>query len=256
MKGVILAGGLGSRLDPLTKATNKHLLPVYDRPMIYYPIQTLRQAGIDEIMIIVSGPHAGDFIPILKNGEEFGLRSIHYGYQWRPDGGIADALGIAREFVGTDDVCVVLGDNTTDADISFAVNNFGYNRTDGVILIGEQKPHAHIFLKEVSDPQRYGIAEVSEILDGNGNKTIKSIEEKPKNPKSSLAVTGLYIYDKHVFDFIDKCEVSGRGELEITDVNNFYLEEGVLTHSMLEGFWKDAGTFDSLYEANKYYAEK
>lgn len=249
MKGIILAGGLGSRLSPLTKITNKHLLPIYNKPMIYYPIQTLVKAGITEIMIIVSGPHAGDFIPLLKNGEEFGLKSLQFGYQWKPDGGIADALSIARNFVEGQDCCVILGDNTTDADISKEVKAFN----ERTLLNG---PRAHLFLKKVKDPQRFGIAQVSDILNYNGNKTIVSIEEKPENPKSNLAVTGVYLYSSDVFYYIDQCSPSERGELEITDVNNLYLNQGNVTFSEINGFWSDAGTFESLYRTNKYWAEK
>jgi len=265
MKGVILAGGLGTRLDPLTKATNKHLLPIYDKPMIYYPIETLVQANITEVMVIVSGPHSGDFISILKNGDEFGLDSLQYGYQYKPDGGIADALSIARNFADGDDICVILGDNTTDSDISSGIEEF-YNYDDVIEDNGVFRkttldeisraneplniiPHAHIFTKEVKDPQRYGVAEFKD------DKLINIIE-KPSKPPSNKAVTGLYVYDHKVFDFIDQCEPGKRGELEITDVNNFYLKEGILSHSTLEGYWQDAGTFDSLYLANKYYAEK
>lgn len=255
MKGVILAGGLGSRLGDLTKITNKHLLPVYDKPMIYYPIQTLVKAGIKDIMIIVSGPHAGDFIPILKNGEEFGLSSLQFGYQWKPNGGIADALSIARDFVGGQSCCVILGDNTTDADISEGVELFD-KKYAKILTDRHHIPRAHLYLKEVEDPERYGVADVSLLADQYGNQLIKSIEEKPKNPKSNLAVTGIYIYSYDVFYFIDQCSPSERGELEITDVNNIYLKDGSISFTMLNGFWSDAGTFDSLYKSNKWWAEK
>ena len=261
MKGVVLAGGMGSRLDPLTKATNKHLLPVYDKPMVYYPIQTLVDAGIKDVMVITSGPHAGDFISILKNGEEFGLDSLQYGYQWKPNGGIADALAIARDFVGNDDVCVILGDNTTDADISNGINTF--NSTENKVKNGAGNlllpvigstgiPRAHVFLSQVEDPHRYGVAS----FENDSSDKISKIEEKPTEPDTDYAVTGLYVYDSNVFKFIDKCEPSKRGELEITDVNNFYIQDGILTCSMLQGFWKDAGTFQSLYEANVHWARK
>jgi len=242
MKGIILAGGFGSRLSPLTKATNKHLLPIYDKPMIFYPLETLKKAGIKEVMVIVSGPHSGDFISILKNGEEFGFDRLSYGYQEKPDGGIADALSIAEYFANKDNICVVLGDNTTNADISENVKIFESRKRKVFI------PTAHLFLKAVSDPERYGIAETDE-------QQVLSIEEKPEFPKTNLAVTGLYLYDFHVFNFIKKCKPSDRGELEITDVNNFYIKKGYAGYSNLKGFWKDAGTFDSLYEANRFWAE-
>lgn len=253
MKGIILAGGLGTRLLPLTKITNKHLLPIYNKPMIYYPIQTLVKAGITEIMIIVSGPHAGDFIPLLKNGEEFGLKSLQFGYQWKPNGGIADALSIAKDFVGGQSCCVILGDNTTDADISEEIKEFNYKK---LLLTDCYVPRAHLFLKKVTDPERFGIAEISSILDRFGNQTVVSIEEKPKQPKSNLAVTGVYLYSYDVFNYIEECSPSERGELEITDVNNKYLQHGSVSVSEIDGFWSDAGTFESLYRTNKYWAEK
>lgn len=238
MKGIILAGGLGSRLYPLTYATNKHLLPIYDRPMIYYPIQTLVKAGITEILIIVSGPHAGHFIPALKNGKEFGVEHMEFAYQEKPNGGIADALSIARSFAEGDSVTVILGDNTTDADISEPVQSF--------------KGGASIFLKRVPDPNKYGVPR----FDEKDQKKILEIIEKPKVPPSDYAVTGLYIYDKDVFEIIKTCKPSARGELEITDVNNAYLKLGRLTWAELSGFWLDAGSFDTLYLANKYWTEK
>ncbi len=244
MKGVILAGGLGTRLLPLTLSTNKHLLPVYDRPMIYYPIKTLIDAGIDEVMIIVSGPHAGSFISILKNGEEFGLKKLVYGYQHKPDGGIADALEIAKPFANGEPIAVILGDNTTDAqNIKLEIEIYLEE------LKLTNKPVAKIFLKEVDDPCRFGVA----IFEEN---KIKKIVEKPETALSNLAVTGLYLYDRHVFDFIEKCTPSKRGELEITDVNNLYLENGFLLWAKLTGFWKDAGTFDTLLEASNYWAKR
>lgn len=242
MKGVILAGGLGTRLAPLTNVTNKHLLPVYDKPMIFYPIETLVAAGITDILIIVSGSHAGNFIPILKNGQDFGLSHLEYAFQDTPDGGIADALSLARNFAAGGPITVILGDNTTDANIKPTVERFGKFYTS-------QKPRAHLFLKQVNDPSRYGIANVR-------REQIISLEEKPKNPQSNYAVTGLYIYDSHVFDFIDRCCPSQRNELEITDVNNLYLSEGFLTWSRLDGFWIDAGTFASLFKANEYWFHK
>jgi len=238
MKGIILAGGLGSRLYPLTYATNKHLLPVYDKPMIYYPIQTLVKAGIKEILIIVSGPHAGHFIPALKNGKEFGVDHLEYAYQEKPNGGIADALSMAQAFADGDSITVILGDNTTDADISEPVRNF--------------REGASIFIKKVSDPLKYGVPRFDDV----DPKKIAEIIEKPKNPPSQFAVTGVYIYDKTVFEVIKTCAPSDRGELEITDVNNVYIKQGKLTWAELNGYWLDAGSFDTLYLANKYWTEK
>ena len=235
MKGVILAGGLGTRLYPLTHATNKHLLPVYDKPMIYYPVQTLVSAGIKDILIVVGGPHAGDFIRVLQNGKEFGVTHLEYAYQTSGDGGIADALKLAQDFADEEPITVILGDNCTDADITFEVNNFA----DGAV----------IFLKEVEDPQRFGIAEVKDSK-------VVSIEEKPQNPKTNLAVTGLYIYDNQVFSHIKKIKSSTRGQLEITDVNNIYIKEGKLRWAKLLGFWSDAGTFESLYRTSVFWARK
>lgn len=235
MKGVVLAGGLGSRLYPLTYATNKHLLPVYDQPMVYYPIQTLVGAGIHEIMVVTGGPHAGDFINVLKNGDKFGVSHLEYAFQ-EGEGGIADALRLAKSFSDGEPICVILGDNCTDADISESVQNF--------------KSGATIFLKEVPDPQRFGCPE----MDEKGN--IINIIEKPKNPPTNYAVTGLYFYDKDVFDKIESIKPSDRGELEITDINNLYLKEGKLNWSLLKGYWRDAGTFATLFEANKYWADK
>lgn len=237
MKGAIMAGGLGTRLYPLTYATNKHLLPVYDKPMIFYPITTLVSAGIDEIIVVVGGPHAGDFLPVLRNAATVGLRSLVYAYQEK-EGGIAEALSLCEEFIGGDDVTVILGDNTTDADIGPAVRNFAGGAT--------------IFLKRVPDPQRYGVP----VFDPHDPSRIVAIEEKPAVPKSDFAVTGLYIYDSKVFDYIRTLTPSGRGELEITDVNNRYLAEGTLRWFELEGFWSDAGTFDSLHLVNRYWYEK
>ncbi len=241
MKGIILAGGLGTRLSPLTLATNKHLLPVFDKPMCFYPIDTLVKAGIDEIMIVVSGPHSGAFIQVLGNGERFGLKKLLYGYQSKPDGGIADALSIAEPFADGDKVAVILGDNVTDSIVWHEFLEF--YRKDSTV------PRAHLFLKPVPDPERFGVATV------DGDK-IKHIVEKPESTESNLAVTGLYFYDKFVFDFIKRCEPSKRGELEITDVNNFYLQEGELSWSLLRGYWRDAGTFETLLEANNYWGQK
>jgi glucose-1-phosphate thymidylyltransferase len=240
MKGVILAGGLATRLYPLTFATNKHLLPVYNKPMIYYPIQTLVKAGLTDVLVVVSSPHAGHFINVLKNGKEFGLTHLEFAYQEKPRGGIADALSLAEDFSEGGPVTVILGDNTTDADISWAVKNF--------------KEGAMIFLKKVPDPNRFGVPR----FDKKDPKKIVEIVEKPKVPPSEYAVTGLYIYDNKVFDYIRQCDpnYAGRGELEITQVNNFYLQAGKLKWTELEGFWLDAGTFDTLLLANLYWAKK
>ena len=237
MKGVILAGGLGTRLYPLTQATNKHLLPVFNKPMIYYPTQTLVNAGIKDIMVVTGGPHAGDFIRVLKNGREFGIQHLEYAYQENSEGGIADALSLCENFAEKNSVVVILGDNCTDAIISKEVENF----KDGAVL----------FLKEVHDPERFGVP----VFDSKGEK-IKKIEEKPKKPKSNSAVTGLYIFDNKVFDYIKKVKPSKRGQLEITDVNNLYLEVGKLKWANLKGFWSDAGTPESLYRTNEYWARK
>lgn len=240
MKGVILAGGLATRLYPLTYATNKHLLPVYDKPMVYYPIQTLVKAGITEVLIVVSGPHSGHFIQVLKNGKEFGLTHLEYAYQENPKGGIADALALAEKFAEGGPIVTILGDNTTDADISPAVKSF--------------KDGALIFIKEVPDPKRFGVPR----FDTNDPKKIVEIIEKPKDPPSNFAVTGLYIYDNQVFDFVKKCDPNfiGRNELEITEVNNYYIKSGKLGWSNLDGYWLDAGTFDTLLKANLYWAKK
>ncbi|MFA6005460.1 MAG: sugar phosphate nucleotidyltransferase [Patescibacteria group bacterium] len=237
MKGVICAGGLATRLYPLTYATNKHLLPVYDKPMVYYPIQTLVQAGVDEILIVTSGPHTGHFLNVLKNGEEFGLKHVEYAFQENPKGGIADAVALAEKFADGDSIAVILGDNTTDANISKAVKDF----TGG----------ATIFLKKVPDPKRFGVPRFSD--DG---KTIVEIIEKPQDPPSDFAVTGLYLYDNHIFDVIRDCKPSGRGEMEITDVNNLYIEKKQLHFAELDGYWLDAGTFETLITANLYWAKK
>jgi glucose-1-phosphate thymidylyltransferase len=236
IKGVILAGGLGSRLAPLTKVTNKHLLPVYRKPMVYYPIEKLVSAGIREIMLVTGGPFAGDFLKLLGNGRHFGLRDLHYTYQ-EGEGGIAEALGLCEQFVEGDRVCVILGDNI-----------FAGNLSQGLEAYMQQKSGAKVFLKEVTDPQRFGVADVK---DGK----IAGIEEKPKKPKSKYAVTGVYMYDEQVWKVIKTLKPSGRGELEITDVNNFYAKQGTLTYETLEGFWSDAGTFESLLRANNLVAE-
>jgi glucose-1-phosphate thymidylyltransferase len=236
MKGVILAGGLGTRLYPLTKVTNKHLLPVYDKPMIYYPIQTLINAGIDDILIVTGGNNAGDFLKLLGNGKEFGLKHINYTYQ-EGEGGIAEALRLAEFFASGEKVCVVLGDNIIEKNIRKAVENFR-----------RQKKGAKILLKEVPDPQRFGVAELK------GDR-IARIEEKPEKPKSRYAVIGIYLFDQEVFNIIKTLKPSGRGELEITDVNNRYIEKRLMTWDILEGWWTDAGTFESLIRANQLVAE-
>lgn len=240
MKGIILAGGLGTRLYPLTHVTNKHLLPVYDKPMIFYPIQTLVAAGVTEILIVTSGPHVGDFLGVLKNGKELGVTHLEYAYQERPDGGIADALALAEDFADGESIAVILGDNTTDASIASAVSNF--------------KSGAMVFLKEVTDPKRFGVA----VFDPLDQQKLIAIEEKPKNPKSNYAATGLYMYDNKVFDFIRQCDpnYAGRGELEITEVNNFYIKAGELRWEELDGFWSDAGTFASLLHASTHWGSK
>jgi glucose-1-phosphate thymidylyltransferase len=236
MKGVILAGGLGSRLYPLTKVTNKHLLPVHDKPMIYYPIQTLINAGIDDILIVTGGNNAGDFLKLLGNGKEFGLKHINYTYQ-EGEGGIAEALRLAEFFASGEKVCVVLGDNIIEKNIRRAVKNFQ-----------KQKEGAKILLKEVPDPERFGVPELREDR-------IVGIEEKPKEPKSQYAVIGIYLYDNEVFNIIKTLKPSRRGELEITDVNNRYIEKGLMTWDILEGWWTDAGTFESLLRANQLVAQ-
>ncbi len=236
MKGVILAGGLGTRLFPLTKITNKHLLPVYDRPMIYYPIQTLVDAGIDDIMIVTGGRKSGDFLSLLGNGKDFGLKHLNYTYQ-EGEGGIAEALGLARHWAQGDSVCVILGDNLIENNIAQAVRDFEQQGGGGKIL-----------LKEVADPERFGVARVE---DGR----VLEIVEKPKEHVSNLAVIGIYMYDGRVWEIIDTLVPSDRGELEITDVNNWYLKDGSLTCETLDGWWTDAGTFDSLFSATARVAD-
>jgi len=238
MKGVVLAGGLGTRLYPLTYGTNKHLLPVYDKPMIYYPIQTLVNAGVRDILVVVSGPHAGHFIRVLKNGEEFGIKHLEYAYQEKPDGGIADALLLAEDFSDNQSITVILGDNTTNSDISEGIKNF--------------KNGSMVYLKKVPDPERFGVPR----FDSKDPKKIVEIIEKPKNPPSNYAVTGVYIYDNNVFNYIRQCKPSSRGQLEITDVNNVYIKNNQLTWSEINGYWLDCGTFDTLFMAGLYWAEK
>ena len=236
VKGVILAGGVGSRLDPLTRVANKHLLPVYNQPMIFYPIQTLVNAGLQDILIVTGGQNAGDFLRLLSNGKNFGLKHINYTYQ-EGEGGIADALRLAEHFAGGGKLCVMLGDNIIENDISKEVKCFR-----------QRERGAHIILKEVEDPERFGCPEIRE------GKIVR-IEEKPKHPKSRYAVTGIYFYDSSVFEKIGRLKPSWRGELEITDIHNMYLEEGLLTYSILEGWWTDAGTFESLRRATNLVAE-
>lgn len=237
VKGVILAGGLGTRLFPLTKITNKHLLPVYNRPMIHWPILSLIDAGITDIMIVTGGNYAGDFLQLMGNGKEFGLKELHYTYQ-EGEGGIADALSLAEDFVDRDRVIVILGDNIFENSIRPFVDRYR-----------AQESGAKILLKEVPDPQRFGVPE----LDGE---RVIGIEEKPKNPKSSYSVTGIYMYDDYVWDVIKGLEPSARGELEITDVNNAYIKRGDLTWDRIDGWWTDAGTFDSLLRSSQLVRER
>jgi len=236
MKGVVLAGGLGSRLRPLTAVTNKHLLPVYDQPMVYYPIQTLVNAGVTDIMIVTGGNSAGDFLKLLGNGKAFGLKHLNYTYQ-EGEGGIAAALSLVEHFAGDESICVVLGDNIIQGNIRKAADSYR-----------EQGAGAKILLKRVTDPQRFGVPQ----LDG---KRVLRIEEKPSEPKSEYAVIGIYMYDARVFEIIRTLKPSGRGELEITDVNNAYIERGQMTWDELAGWWSDAGTFESLLHASNLVAE-
>lgn len=237
MKGVILAGGLGTRLYPLTHATNKHLLPIYDEPMVFYPIHTLVNAGVDEILIVVGGPYAGHFMKVLNNGKDLGIKHLEYAFQEK-EGGIPQALALAENFASGGPITVILGDNTTDADISHAVNNF----TNG----------ATMFVKKVPDPGRYGVP----VFDPKDKTKIIRVEEKPKNPKSNFASTGLYIFDNKCFDYIRSCKPSARGELEIPDVQNQYIKEGKMRWELLNGFWTDAGKFETLFLAGAYWAKK
>jgi len=240
MKGIILAGGLGTRLYPLTYVTNKHLLPVYDKPMVFYPIETLVKAGVTEILIVTSGPHVGHFLGVLKNGKELGVTHLEYAYQEKPNGGIADALALAEDFADGESITVILGDNTTDADISAGVKSF--------------KDGALVFLKKYEDKgllSRFGVP----VFDQSGEK-ITEVQEKPKEPKSNYAQTGLYIYDHTVFDRIRSLEPSDRGELEVSDLNSAYAKEGKLYWSELDGFWSDAGTFASLNVSSQHWAKK
>ena len=236
MKGVVLAGGLGSRLKPLTAVTNKHLLPIYDQPMVFYPIQTLVNAGITDITIVTGGTSAGDFLRLLGNGKAFGLKHLNYTYQ-DGEGGIAAALGLVEHFVGDNPVCVILGDNIIQGNIKAAVASYH-----------QQSEGAKILLKRVPDPQRFGVPELS------GDRVLR-IEEKPAEPKSQYAVIGIYMYDARVFEIIKTLKPSKRGELEITDVNNAYIERGQMTWDELAGWWTDAGTFESLLHASNLVAE-
>jgi glucose-1-phosphate thymidylyltransferase len=237
MKGIILAGGLGTRLQPLTKITNKHLLPVYRKPIIYYPIEAMVKAGIREIMLVTGGEFAGDFLKLLGSGKEFGLKELQYTYQERP-GGIAEALGLAEDFADREQVCVMLGDNIIEKNIRKAAADFARQKKGGKIL-----------LKEVEHPEAFGVPELK------GNRVVK-IEEKPKKPKSNYAVIGIYFYDATVFQVIQTLKRSDRGELEITDVNNHYIREETLTYEILQGWWTDAGgSLDDLYEANLLVAK-
>jgi glucose-1-phosphate thymidylyltransferase len=236
VKGVVLAGGLGTRLRPLTVVTNKHLLPVYNQPMIYYPIQTLVNAGIKDIMIVTGGNSAGDFLKLLGNGKAFGLKHLNYTYQ-EGEGGIADALSLVEHFAAGEPVCVILGDNIIEGNISEAARSYRH-----------QGGGAKILLKKVPDPQRFGVPEL------DGRKVLR-VDEKPPHPKSEYAVIGIYFYDSEVFEIIKGLEPSARGELEITDVNNAYISRGELTWDELDGWWTDAGTFESLLHASNLVAE-
>jgi glucose-1-phosphate thymidylyltransferase len=229
MKGIILAGGTGSRLFPLTKVTNKHLLPVGNKPMIYHPIEKLTGAGIEEILIVTGTEHMGDVVNLLGSGKDFGCR---FTYKVQDTaGGIAQALGLAENFTGGDSMMVILGDNIFSSDLRTVAEQLPRYR---------RQNHA----QEVDDPTRFGVAEIE------GDRII-GIEEKPEQPKSSFCVTGIYIYDSHVFDLIRNLKPSKRGELEITDVNNFYIRSGSMTYDILDGWWTDAGTPDSYWLANE-----
>src|SRR5690242_1879604 len=237
MKGVILAGGTGSRLYPLTRVTNKHLLPVYDKPMLYYPLQTLVDAGIQDILIVTGGNNAGDFLRLLRNGKDFGLKQLSFAYQ-EGEGGIADALRLAEPFAAGEKICVILGDNILEKSIRGAKEKFEQQEDGGLIL-----------LKNVQDPERFGVP----VFEG---KRMVRIQEKPKVPASPYAVIGVYFYDGTVFERVRTLKPSGRGEFEITDVNNSYLYEGQLSYEVIEGGWTDAGTFESLWRATKMVREK
>lgn len=237
MKGVILAGGEGTRLLPCTKLINKSCLPLYDKPIIYYPIQTLVSAGIKEVLLVTGGEHAGDFLTLLGNGKEFGLKEMHYTYQEKALG-IADALRLAEDFADGGKITVILGDNIFEESIK-----------EDVEIFEKQKWGARLFLKRIPDPQRFGVAEIK-------GKKITKITEKPKRPKTNLAVTGLYMYDSQCFDVIRTLKLSARGEYEITDVNNFYVKNNIATYRILKKFWSDAGTFPSLYKTAQFIVNK
>ncbi|OGX24242.1 MAG: spore coat protein [Omnitrophica WOR_2 bacterium RIFCSPHIGHO2_02_FULL_45_21] len=237
LKGVVLCGGLGKRLEPLTRITNKHLLPVYNRPMVFYPIHTLVEAGIKDIMIVTGGNNAGDFLRLIGNGSEFGLRHINYTYQ-RGEGGIAEALGLTEHFVDRSKVVVILGDNLIGGSIKKYVQRFK-----------KQENGARVLIKEVSDPHRFGVAEINEGR-------IISIAEKPKKPKSNYVITGIYMYDHKVFDIVRTLKPSRRGELEITDVNNAYLKNNQLYYDILDCWWTDCGMPETLYRATALMRKK
>ncbi|MCD4706337.1 MAG: NTP transferase domain-containing protein [Candidatus Sabulitectum sp.] len=237
MKGVVLAGGLGTRLRPLTSITNKHLLPVYDRPMIYYPLQTLADAGIKDVMVVTGGNSAGSFMQLLGDGREFGFRSLNYAYQ-TGEGGIAQAIGLARAFIGGEKFIVILGDNILENSIAEHVESFN-----------KQPSGARILYKRVDDPRDYGVAEIV-------NGKVVSIVEKPADPASDFAVIGVYMYDNCAFDIIDELKPSGRGELEVTDLNNAYIQRGEMQADEIGGWWSDCGaSIDNLLEANNLAAE-
>jgi glucose-1-phosphate thymidylyltransferase len=236
MRGVVLAGGLGTRMLPLTRVTNKHLLPVFNKPMIYYPLECLVNAGINEVMVVTGGSSAGDFLRLLRNGKELDLRRLRYAYQ-EGEGGIAEALSLAEDFAEGGKIVVILGDNIIEKNIRRATADF-FSQREG----------AKIMLKEVPDPQRFGVPQI----DG---KRIVAIEEKPQQPKSNYAVIGIYFYDGRVFDIIKTLKPSGRGELEITDVNNAYIQAGTMSYEVLDGWWTDAGTFESLLHASNLVAK-
>jgi glucose-1-phosphate thymidylyltransferase len=236
MKGIVLAGGLGTRLYPLTKITNKHLLPVYNRPMVTYPVECLVKAGITDILVVTGGNNPGDFLRLLGNGKEYGAKNISYAFQ-EGEGGIADALSLAERHAAGGPVCVVLGDNLIENNIRHAVDDYR-----------KQGSGAKILLKKVDDPRRFGVP----VFDSDNR--IMRIDEKPKDPASSYAVTGIYMYDSEVFDYIGTLSPSERGELEITDVNNIYINKGTLSWSEIDGWWTDAGTFDSLLRASNLVA--
>ena len=238
MKGIILAGGLGTRLAPLTNVTNKHLLPIYDKPMVFYPIETLVTAGIEDILIVTGGSNAGDFLRLLGNGKRFGLKHLNYTYQ-EGEGGIAAALSLAEHFAEDEPIAVILGDNIIEGNICKAVEKYEKRGRGGQIL-----------LKEVKDPQRFGVA----IFDEENDRIVEIIE-KPKSPPSNYAVTGIYFYDRQVFDVIKTLRPSDRGELEITDVNNYYIDKNEMSYEFLDGWWTDAGTFESLLRANNLVAK-